>query len=118
MYRYAFLLGFGLVTAISAVPQSHNMSAMMTQIRRLPDAEQPQRFFQQFCSNCHDKEPMIDVNAPLIGDHNRWAPYRKMPKSVLLKLVMSGHGAMPPRGGCSECSEAELAAIVAYMLAL
>ncbi|OGT53920.1 MAG: hypothetical protein A3F17_02860 [Gammaproteobacteria bacterium RIFCSPHIGHO2_12_FULL_41_15] len=95
--------------------QGHNMQAMMQSIREKPTLEQPQLIFEQFCANCHGKEPSIDVGAPIIGEKKGWAAWFKLSQSDLLKQVMNSTGIMPPRGGCSECTAKELGAVIHFI---
>ena len=50
------------------------------------------------------------ANAPL-GDRQVWAPYAARGADALLATVLTGKGAMPPRGG-SSADEATLRAAV------
>jgi len=80
------------------------------------DKEAGRKIFKEFCASCHAKEPVIDVNAPKIGDQKAWQSRKKLGLENLLKITFSGVGAMPARGGCFECSDAQLRATVEYIL--
>lgn len=80
------------------------------------DPEAGRKIFKEFCAACHDKEPMIDVHAPRIGDKKAWAARRQLGMTVLLKMTTQGMGAMPARGGCFECSDQQLRETIRYML--
>ena len=72
--------------------------------------------FQEYCASCHAAEPLIDVHAPRINDKVAWEARRKRGLTSLLKTTIQGIGAMPARGGCFECSDAQLRAAVYYMI--
>lgn len=80
------------------------------------DPEAGKKIFKEFCSTCHAKNPSIDVNAPRIGDKNAWKFRRQIGEDALLNLTAHGVGAMPARGGCFECSDAQLRETIRYML--
>jgi len=92
----------------------HSPAIFVKQLEGDPDAGR--KIFKEFCAACHDKEPVIDVNAPAIGDKKAWAPRRKLGKEILLKITIDGLGAMPARGGCFECSDEQLGKAVQYIL--
>lgn len=79
------------------------------------DTDAGKKIFKEFCGACHDKNPAIDVNAPRIGDP-RWKSLKNAEKSALLGVTIRGVGAMPARGGCFECSDAQLEMAIEYML--
>lgn len=66
------------------------------------------------CAACHAAGV---ANAPKFGDKAAWASRLKEPVAALVADVVKGKGAMPPKGGRADVSEAELKAAVEYMLA-
>jgi cytochrome c5 len=80
------------------------------------DPQAGKKIFKEFCETCHGQPPLIDVNAPRIGDKNTWEIKRKQGIMTLLKITANGAGAMPARGGCFECSDAQLREAIKYML--
>ena len=64
------------------------------------------------CSACH--VPGV-AKAPKIGDKADWAPSIKRGLPEMLKSVIAGKGAMPPRAGASDATDAELARAIVYM---
>ena len=50
------------------------------------------------------------------GDKAEWAPRIATGSATLLKTAISGKGAMPPRGGGVDLSDAELKAAVDYLV--
>ena len=55
------------------------------------------------------------AGAPKIGDKAAWAPRLAAGVDGLTASVIKGKGAMPPKGG-SGASEADIKAVVAYMV--
>jgi cytochrome c5 len=80
------------------------------------DPQAGMKIFKEYCASCHAKTPLIDVKAPPIGDKNAWDERRKKGDDELLKVTLRGKGAMPARGGCFECSDAQLQETIRYML--
>lgn len=64
------------------------------------------------CSHCHLK----GVNgAPKIGDKADWIPRLKPGLDVVVRSAINGHGAMPPRGGMANLTDAEIKSAIVYM---
>jgi cytochrome c5 len=55
------------------------------------------------------------AGAPKLGDTAAWAPRLPQGKDTLLQHALQGFKAMPPKGTCADCSEAELRAAVDYL---
>ena len=68
--------------------------------------------FTQICSACHATGVL---GAPKIGDKAAWAPRIAQGIDALTANAIHGKGAMPPKGG-SSASEAEIKAVVTYMV--
>ncbi len=64
------------------------------------------------CGACHI--PGI-ANAPKIGDQAAWGKLASQGLPALMKVAISGKGAMPARGGVSGLSDLELARAIVYM---
>ena len=93
---------------------THTPYTFVNQIRGDPDAGR--KIFKEFCISCHAQEPIIDIQAPRIGDKKAWEARRRMGMKALLKITISGVGAMPARGGCFECSDDQLQKAIEYIL--
>ena len=98
----------------SMIVNRHHPEKFIQSIQNDPDAGK--KIYQQFCSTCHDKDPSIDVGAPRIGVHSDWESRMKKGLDGLLAVTITGLNQMPPRGGCFECSDAQLKAALLYML--
>ncbi|HXN08796.1 MAG TPA: c-type cytochrome [Candidatus Acidoferrales bacterium] len=64
------------------------------------------------CSHCH----RTGVNgAPKIGDKADWIPRLKPGLDLVVRSAINGHGAMPPRGGMANLTDAEIRSAIVYM---
>jgi cytochrome c5 len=80
------------------------------------DRDAGRKIFTEFCQSCHAPQPLIDVPAPRMGDKVAWKARRAQGMPTLLKITITGVGAMPARGGCFECSDAQLQETIKYIL--
>ncbi|BBB24448.1 cytochrome c, class I [Isorropodon fossajaponicum endosymbiont JTNG4] len=68
--------------------------------------------YTSVCASCHS----IGVaGAPKFGVKADWAPRIKRGIADLVKVSISGVGAMPPKGTCMTCSDDELKAAIEHM---
>ena len=65
------------------------------------------------CAGCHAAGV---AGAPKLGDKAAWAPRIKAGMATMLKSVLAGKGAMPPKGGNASLADAEVKASVDYMV--
>lgn len=75
-----------------------------------------EQIVQHYCANCHALKPIIQLGAPRVGQENDWKPRVKQGIDALLKHTDEGINAMPPRGGCFECSDEQLLLAIYAML--
>ena len=75
-----------------------------------------EQIVQHFCANCHDVKPLIQLGAPRIGVAPDWEPRLKQGIDKLFQQTDEGINAMPPRGGCFECSDQQLRLAILAML--
>ncbi len=94
--------------------QHHHPEEFIKSIENDPQAGK--KIYDQFCSTCHARDPNIDVGAPRIGVARDWKPRMQKGLDGLLTVAIVGLNQMPPRGGCFECSNAQLKAAIIYML--
>lgn len=68
--------------------------------------------YASHCMNCHERGLF---GAPKRADPTDW---EKFPKDLdaLLLLTVAGKGAMMARGGCPDCSDSELKALIQHMI--
>lgn len=69
--------------------------------------------FDATCTACHSTGA---AGAPKIGDAAAWAPRLKGGNAALYASAIKGKGAMPPRGGNPNLSDADLQAAVNYLI--
>ncbi|MEO8410243.1 MAG: c-type cytochrome [Propionivibrio sp.] len=71
--------------------------------------------YNTICSVCHATGV---AGAPKAGDKAAWAPRIANGLEALIKSATVGKGAMPPKGGASDLTDAELAAAVEHLVNL
>ena len=70
--------------------------------------------YNSYCMACHTTGA---AGAPKLGDAAAWAPRIAAGMETLMKNAINGLNAMPPKGLCMDCSDAEFTAVVEYILA-
>jgi cytochrome c5 len=70
--------------------------------------------YEKSCALCHANAV---AGAPRFGDAAAWAPRAATGRATLLSSVVKGKGAMPPKAGAANLSEADIAAAIDFMLA-
>lgn len=109
------LIVFFLCSALPVFAAEHHPEEFLASIQGSPDAGK--KIYEHFCSTCHASNPIIPVGAPRIGKKSDWTPYTKSQTiDKMVKTIDAGLGAMPPRGGCFECTDQDLKAAIEYML--
>jgi cytochrome c5 len=68
--------------------------------------------YDRACATCHEVD---GTGAPRRGDRAAWTPREAGGAAALVASVRQGKGAMPPMGWCPECTEEDLATLVAYL---
>ncbi len=71
--------------------------------------------YNSVCGACHATGA---AGAPKAGDKSAWAPRLGQGKEALYKSVIGGKGAMPPKGGAADLSDAEIKGAVDHLLGL
>jgi cytochrome c5 len=69
--------------------------------------------YTQLCSACHLQGV---AGAPKSGDKAAWAPRIAKGIDTLTQNAIKGIGAMPPKGGAMTASDADIRAVVVYMV--
>lgn len=72
-----------------------------------------EQVYKTKCFACHDSGA---GGAPKIGDAAAWKPHIKEGMDALAAVVKKGAGIMPPMGGCTDCTDAELKATIKFMI--
>jgi cytochrome c5 len=71
------------------------------------------KVYDSACMACHATGA---AGAPVKGDKAAWAPRIAQGMDTLVSHAVNGIRAMPPRGACGSCSDADLKAAVEYMV--
>jgi cytochrome c5 len=76
-------------------------------------ARSGKEIFGAVCTACHSTGAM---GAPKIGNKEEWAPRIAKGMDTLLKHALHGFNAMPPKGTCTDCTDAEIKSTIEYMV--
>jgi cytochrome c5 len=68
--------------------------------------------YNKSCASCH---AVGILNAPKPKDEANWTPRLAQGISGLVESAVAGKGMMPPRGGCSSCSDDDLKSAIQFM---
>ena len=97
----------------NAVPGATTVAAAAATTAATPTASAaPPALFTQVCTACHTAGVL---GAPKLGDKAAWAPRIAQGIDALTASAIKGKGSMPPKGG-SNASEADIKAVVTYMV--
>jgi len=104
----AFVASFA--TAISA-----DDSQQQVQLAQLTEGFDVEATYMMSCFACHSTGA---AGAPKVGAGNAdaWAPRMEKGMEAVVTNAINGLNTMPPKGLCFTCSDADLAAIVEYMV--
>lgn len=80
----------------------------------LPE-EAGKKLYDSLCRYCHD---IPATQAPQISNTRDWEILLDQGRNRLYEIAIRGEGAMLPKGGCVQCSEARIKAAVDYMIVL
>jgi cytochrome c5 len=115
MLRMSTLIGFTtLIFASYCFSASHNPEEFAASLGQ--DKNAGKAVYNNFCANCHAKNPLIEIGAPILGDNKAWEKRKQQGYDTLLKHLMNGINSMPARGGCFECSDEQIKAALNYIL--
>jgi len=77
-----------------------------------PGARSGEEIYKSVCTACHQT---CVANAPKLGDKAAWGPRIATGLNNLVADAKKGKGAMPPKGGATDLSDAELTRAVIFM---
>ncbi len=103
-----------LLALTPGLAATHKPQDFLKQVAGTKD--EGKRIVQHFCANCHAEAPLIQIGAPRIGNQQDWHVRLKKGLPVLLQNTENGLNAMPPMGGCFECSEEQLRLAILEMI--
>ena len=108
LVMFVFVASFA--TAISA-----DDSQQQVQLAQLTDGFDVEATYMMSCFACHSTGA---AGAPKVGPGNAdaWAPRMEKGMEAVVANAINGLNTMPPKGLCFTCTDADLAAIVAYMV--
>jgi cytochrome c5 len=76
-------------------------------------AQTGEQVYQRFCFACHAGGA---AGAPRVGRPDEWRERIDRGRDEMLRNTIAGMQGMPPRGGCTACSDEELEAAIDFML--
>lgn len=114
VHKSILALAIFLLSTVCLADQHHPQD-FLASVQGKPDAGK--QIYQHFCATCHAPDPIINLGAPHLGVKKEWTRYtQSQTVEQMVKIIDAGTGAMPARGGCFECSDADLKAAILYML--
>jgi cytochrome c5 len=111
--RLINLIGLCLLSVMS-LAATHDPASLLTTIQGKPD--EGAQIVQHYCALCHAPNPQISLGAPRMQVKQDWAVRMQAGLTQLLEHTTQGYQAMPARGGCLECTDAQLALAIQHML--
>ena len=79
--------------------------------------EQPARaLYDSVCRACHSPENVM-VSSPKAGDRVEWARRLRKGFEEVTRNAIDGFGAMPPKGGCAQCTPEQIQRAIEFMAA-
>jgi cytochrome c5 len=109
-----FITIFCILLQGTSFSATHKPQDFLNQVRGTQD--EGSKIVTHFCASCHADKPLIAIGAPRIGNSDDWKPRLKQGLNSLLEHVNAGFNAMPPRGGCFECSDEQILLSIRSML--
>ena len=76
------------------------------------EARDAQELYNKSCIACHASGA---AGAPKAGDVAAWTPRLAKGMDKLLANTKTGINAMPPKGMCMDCTDAEFKALIQFM---
>ena len=100
----------------ASTPAASTAATAVATTGSAPAATKPdgKKVYDTTCMACHT--PGV-AGAPKFGDKAQWAPRLAQGIEGLYATALKGKGAMPPKGGSTSLSDAEVKAAVDYMVA-
>lgn len=110
--RLAPLLVLALLGACQRAPQPPGPQDLQRADAARPADPQLAQKYERSCQTCHAVQ---GSTAPLTAFAPDWAPRLQQGMATLLAHAREGYKAMPPKGFCNDCSDAELSALIRFM---
>ena len=113
---FRFCVAVLLLASLSACKEDAPQPPSASDIQRAeslrPASDELRARYERSCLACHTS---IDAKAPLTGSAPQWKPRLDKGMDLLVKHAMEGFNAMPPKGLCADCSEADMRALIVFM---
>jgi len=108
----------GNAAAAAAAPAQQAPSAQAAAPAAAPAAQAAvnpagEKLYKSTCFACHSTGV---AGAPKFGDKSAWDKYIQTGEDAMVKVAITGKGAMPPKGGAANASEDDIRAAVRYMV--
>ncbi len=101
-----------LICACSPTPPQPTPQQIAAAEAAQPADPQVASIYQRSCVSCHTAPAST---APLVGFAAAWELRLKQGMPVLVQHVREGYKAMPAKGLCSDCSDADLQKLIEFM---
>ena len=88
-------------------------SAAAAETETAPEATSAVSIYTTKCLACHAAGV---AGAPKLGDTDAWAPRIAKGMETMVSNAITGLNAMPPKGTCMSCSDADIKMTVEYMV--
>jgi cytochrome c5 len=99
---------------VTAAPASSGAPAPDAAPGKAGTAVSGKQIYDSTCSVCHGAGI---AGAPKMGDKAAWKPRIAQGAAKLYESALKGKGAMPPKGGATSTSDADIKAAVDYLIA-
>lgn len=87
--------------------------AAMAMMGLVSTAQADMGVYRQACAACHASGA---AGAPKFGDKAAWAPRIQQGMDAMVANAIKGKGAMPPKGGRADLSDAQIKSVVEVMV--
>jgi cytochrome c5 len=114
MYLFSIYTLILLMFQLPLYAKSHHPEEFLKSISK--SNNEGEQIYNHFCVTCHANKPLISVGAPRIGVASDWKDRVAQGMDLLFKHTDEGLNAMPPRGGCFECTDKQLKRAIHFML--
>ncbi|QBR83917.1 cytochrome c5 family protein [Legionella israelensis] len=100
--------------SMTVYANSHHPQDFLNQIAG--SNNEGEQIVKHFCISCHASKPLIPIGAPRKQNIDDWEARVRQGADHLFQRASEGFNAMPPRGGCFECSDKQLVLAILEML--
>jgi len=110
---FAIFLFFTMTVQTAEAVNQHD-AGLVAQSTRGTDKTTAQTIYEQHCSVCHQEGV---AGAPKFRDPSDWkARLKNQTRDALTATAIKGLNAMPAKGTCQECNDAEIKDAIEYMV--